>query len=573
MYLNNDRNFNSFIKNFSENPQAFSTLCNEERKRTKDEIMKITMDFNNTKEELIKMAHDHFEYNTSKFKGHHTNFNYKVVQLDENSQEYTTIKQAFPEKENTVFTIYKVSQQIANQSDNVSCALLLHGTKGPLLEGILKEGFKPSRDGSKGSGVYLTNDYETAGFYGSCAVEDDGRYKLVDYIFINKLEKNDETSSFKNSGHFSAAPLSPVIEYKEGKRKVICLGPLDVTLTYEKRFLQIFDDVGEEVDFKKFSQQTDNNTFYKSKFEISKKEIRTVVAHPELVIPTYLVQVEEKKTVCELVAFILYETFNIVKFKKEPIELSCSKFDYSKENFIEEFKNEIKLNQKAKIKVIEKKFDQKLISLKEQLSVDIKKIFEAASNSSLKYKPELLTPENEDYGFVLRSIEDKNTNENPEIFKLYKIVSGVDEAQNVQGGSLYLKGVKANEVMNILNLGYSYEFEPSNSNFLNQKTSPKDSLKDCELKRQLEKGASYCLIEDSCKKLSFVFVNVCDSDSGFMSGYSDKEGLKENNSNDTDSTDSRGNYVLNGTFRGSKNDFEGSLTSAPSPAYLIIFEI
>ena len=91
------------------------------------------------------------------------------------------------------FIIYKVkpADYSVKKSGNThgSNLLLLHGTKGKNVEGILKEGFKPSIKGSLGLGVYLTNHLSLARDYGNCLVIDKEFVKGMSYVFVVKVKQ------------------------------------------------------------------------------------------------------------------------------------------------------------------------------------------------------------------------------------------------------------------------------------------------------------------------------------------------------------------------------------------------
>ena len=94
---------------------------------------------------------------------------------------------------NTVYKMYRVRTAVdvvaQSETSNNSNILLLHGTRGQNIEGILKEGFKPSQDGRFGPGVYLTNSFRMASRYGNCFVNDELVPKKMMYLFVNKVRQ------------------------------------------------------------------------------------------------------------------------------------------------------------------------------------------------------------------------------------------------------------------------------------------------------------------------------------------------------------------------------------------------
>merc|ERR1739840_12292 len=101
-----------------------------------------------------------------------------------------------------------------SKSSESSSLLLLHGTKGPNVEGVLKEGFRPSKSGNFGPGVYTTNSFNYANIYGNCFVNDEGIPRHLSYLFVNKVKrtKSKTTSTKLNK-------VEPVSEKKKKKKK------------------------------------------------------------------------------------------------------------------------------------------------------------------------------------------------------------------------------------------------------------------------------------------------------------------------------------------------------------------
>ena len=165
-----------FIERFSGNGDLLRNLCNEEKDKISKEIENAVKEFNETKEYMIKEANELFEYNTSNFKQSSKGFKNTVELLKKDEPDYNILKQSLHLDSNTalkrdrglknkkiVHNVYRVRPTVNVVAPSGACnssnILLLHGTRGQNIEGILKEGFKPSQGGRFGPGVYLTNNF------------------------------------------------------------------------------------------------------------------------------------------------------------------------------------------------------------------------------------------------------------------------------------------------------------------------------------------------------------------------------------------------------------------------------
>ena len=93
------------------------------------------------------------------------------------------------------------------------------------VERMLKVGFKPSKSGSYGSGVYLTNSFKMAFSYGKNSfINDEGASKNPTYMFVNKVRHTDpeepprKLSKVKLRNFSFAKSNSSVPIYKNGKK-------------------------------------------------------------------------------------------------------------------------------------------------------------------------------------------------------------------------------------------------------------------------------------------------------------------------------------------------------------------
>ena len=80
--------------------------------------------------------------------------------MESTNDDYKLIKKSFedPRKKVEAHKIYRVKQRISDGTDEKkSDNMLFHGTNIDGAVGILEKGFKPSKGGSFGPGVYLSS--------------------------------------------------------------------------------------------------------------------------------------------------------------------------------------------------------------------------------------------------------------------------------------------------------------------------------------------------------------------------------------------------------------------------------
>ena len=244
--------------------------------------------------------------------------------------------------------------------------------------------------------------------------------------------------------------------------------------------------------------------------------------------------------------------------------------NYSLENFLVELEKEISVNQQAQIEFIKSKFDYKAKSIMQNLSFNMNSLSETSTNDSIKYKTQLLETQNEDYQFILRSIIDENSNHNPTVRYIFRINHvDLNEVEKLKNSFLYLQGVKANKVMNVLKFGYPKDYESLRKQckeecfgeyvLRNGNCSCKVSTL---LDEELPKGVSYCKVQDKVKKLLFVLVA-----SEGLAAATDHFSISSDNN-----LDSRGCAPAYGSFRNHNNNFHLP-TEGMVPAYLIVFNM
>ena len=136
------------------------------------------------KEALVEKAKEFIQYDTANFKTSSSEgFKYKLELLNKDDSDYKLLESSFDtnhraphnmlysirhemtacksDENERILNIFRVVpiDKTLKESNTSSCSniLLLHGTKAPNVEGILRTGFKPSQ--TYGPGVYLTDDF------------------------------------------------------------------------------------------------------------------------------------------------------------------------------------------------------------------------------------------------------------------------------------------------------------------------------------------------------------------------------------------------------------------------------
>ena len=416
MFSNNKKLY-ELIKRYG---YSSRNLSNEEKDKISKEIENAAKDFDEIKKDLIKEASELFEYNTSNFKQSSEGLKYQLELLKKNEPDYNLLKESLDldsktdtfsetlfkndldlKNKNIVIKIYRVrttADVVAqSQTSNNSCLLLLHGTRGQNIEGILKEGFRPSQSGKFGPGVYLTNSSRIAFRYANSFVNDEGVPKKMTYLFVNKVSQTDaqepprklrkltHSEDPTESNSFFAKSNTPKAEYRNGKKiKSSRASKFFISRVFKDNWqdyisgqpvLKVFQDdffSKNQVSLQDSPQDkfdSKENKISKGTFQVNLEEGKIAVAHHDLVTPAYLIEIEQKLSLSELVNDILYIKFNVYRFHEEGIDMnsnlsvnslhqsSTTKLEnYSLENFLAELEKEISANQQAQIEFIKSKF-------------------------------------------------------------------------------------------------------------------------------------------------------------------------------------------------------------------------
>ena len=220
----------------------------------------------------------------------------------------------------------------------------------------------------------------------------------------------------------------------------------------------------------------------------------------------------------------------------------------------EDLKNEINRNFHAKIESLTTTLENKTNSAIEQLSFQISSYYEIIHDEKFKCSTKLLHKGDDDYKFILRSIDNKSTKNTLKILQLFRInPTDKNEDINFKQKYLYLNGVKADQLKYILTNGYPNDLSSLKElNPLLYKTTTNLRLATCV-------GSNYCKVYNTVKKLSFVFV-VCSKEN-----YKDQKNYKL-------IEDSRKSVTREGKF--SYFEYWSDKNRLDSvPAYLIVFEL
>ena len=105
-------------------------------------------------------------------------------------------------------------------------------------------------------------------------------------------------------------------------------------------------------------------------------------------------------------------------------------------------------------------FEHNVTSIKQQLLFKMSVLF--GNNDSIKYKTEALQSSEIDYRFLLSSLNSSGCEESAKILHVFKISpADGNEVRKVHNSSLYLQGVTANKIINILTSGYPKTYKSS----------------------------------------------------------------------------------------------------------------
>ena len=293
----------SKVEDFSKSHPSCRNFLQDIVKKFEEEIDKEKYDYENGL--MFEKAKELCGYDVASFKKLVlSGFKYKLDLLKANDPDYKLLENSikFNDKLKTGYfkyqlnirhkikgsKIYRVvpNNNIITEPSDTNQILLLHGTKALNVEGILKTGFNPSEKGSYGPGVYLTNSLNYAYSYGKCCATEENVIKKFWYFFVNSVPNPEicqDCKQYQNNTLFDDyLKNEPSVKiHKNGRNK--------------------FSKIGEsQVDS---HDSYDTKTFNGSYQKIDQQKI--VLAHHQLVVPAFLIEIEEKTNVDDIVKTIL----------------------------------------------------------------------------------------------------------------------------------------------------------------------------------------------------------------------------------------------------------------------------
>ena len=580
--------------------------------KKEDDVMKKEIEKDN-KEELLEKAKQLFEYDIENLRRPVlSGSKYKLDLLNKEDADYKLLKSTFSlndpectpitkeimnqltggkinvEDKTRALKIYRVTDKTPTESNDSTSfmtsqnVLLLHGTKASNVEGILMTGFDPSRKGSHGPGLYLTDSFSFALQYGRSFARERGIVKKFRHVFVNKVK-----------------PVYEPLPKNQSKKQISFEEYLQ-----KKPVVQIFDALTRKPasfeDSATNKHDSNNLKILQGTFQRGYENEKIALAHHDLVVPTYLIEFEEKESAKEMAEEALFRNLNLEKYtqdferfeKYQKLEKTSNEYqEVTLTAVTKALVNEINANHDAKVKHLMSNRDDYIESIIKQLSFKISTFIETKDDKSLKYQAEFLNVTDEDYNFVLRSIEnDRSVAACCKVLHILKI-NPVDknEVAKLKGERLLFNGMKSNEINKILTSGYpSHTFFTRNIEQVLRKHKILQEFSklnehfctatDC-LKHEISKGSSYCavgnlveaddilklddvVVDDVIKKVSFVFV-------------SSTENATENKFDNKEfRTDSRGSFLKKIVkMSGNKKCNWENVFTCTIPAYLVVFEL
>ena len=564
MKYSNGNKIEEFLIRHPNLESSFQHIFNEEEEKLNAEKVAELAEYEYQNECMFKDLLKLVFHNTANLEGKVLpGYKYKLKQLEKDNSDYKLLKGSLgthiPERKLKIYRVLSNENIIKECSISApSKLLLLHGTKGKNIEGILKYGFKPSTGDAEdhGPGVYMTNSVNKAcvygEYYGGEVVDDETIAKTVKYLFVNKVLPTIETDSDKSS---KSKPSYN--EYITGKRET-------------KVLIENGESILKESPQDKFDSE--NNRILKGTFQSLKT--RDILSHHDVVVPAYIIEIHEDQNINPdvVVNHILYNIFKVEKVndnnsipsvfstKATHKNMLAKDNKCNFENIKRAFDKETSASYMEKLNFLQFKFEYRLNTIMQQMSFEVNSLSRRKPNKSFIYQTELMEKEDKDYQIILNSVTDKNSNFNPKVLQLYNIKpSGSYKIDQFRGNPLCLHGVKANKVNDLLQYGY-----PKKSMHFCGDNHIQDRI-DCidfslvassYFDQEVLKGSSYCKTDGGMSKLSFVFV--------LSKNYVSKSSQNEE-------ADSRGCFIPKGTFRrydGSPLDTEGWI-----PVYLIVFKL
>ena len=390
------------VKNFLKNNPCCQNFLQDVITKWEDKIKEETNDYKEEKvfNEAMKLC----KYDVKCFKKSVLqDFKYKLEILKSTNKDYKLLKRSLmidslknsfllnDEIKNVRdFKIYRV---VSNRSiptepnpSNPSQIILIHGTKAQNVEGILKTGFEASKSGNYGPGVYLTNNIKYACRYGKSFGTEENLVKKFRYLFL---------SSVKNPGKilpelFQFNGNTSIKEYHKIEPSVkIFNSSLTKPIQIKESSHDLVDSQDRKILKGSFLQEDVNENI--------------ALAHHKLVVPAYLVEVEEDTNLVDIAKHILY---SCIKYRTPYPDSQMNakknkqrKTNKTKDSKVSEnsftklgtvLKDEIEKIYFAKISNLISELKRETDAIMEQLSLQISSIVESKASEIRKFKTELL---------------------------------------------------------------------------------------------------------------------------------------------------------------------------------------
>ena len=445
-----------------------------------------------------------------------------------------------------VLKIYRVVANGSASASDRSKVLLLHGTKAANVGGILKTGFKPSERGCYGPGVYMTDSFSYACNYGKGSfVQESGVVKKFRYIFVNEVEKVEGRAApehLENATYEQYLKNSPFVKVFNNSLVAFLCGKV---ANLEDSFCDVFDSKD-----RKISQ----GTFVKDR--VGQK---IILAHHSLVVPAYLIEIEEKFSLKSLIDEVVYLNFDLKTNQKNSTnQISLiNDSDGTLEALKTILNQEINARLQEKLNIL---LYAKVETMIDQLSFDFNLLVKKEHHQRLKYRPKLLNEKDADYDFVMRAVGEKSNRKVLHVFKINP--ADKSESAELSGEYLLFKGKSSDKVIGVLTNGFHRSVRDCIHKFLkapNLIAHDDGYTATTRLEEEVSNGSSYHGGADkTVKKISCVF--LVSSGRARENPFFDAEGV----------TDTRGSYVDTHLIGSDEYKWE---KPCKVPAYLVVFEL
>ena len=551
-FLKTHPNCKSFIQNIVRE-------ADEKIKKEKDDY---------EKQKAFEKAKEICEYDVTSFKKPVLpGYKYKLQLLKTNDQDYKVLENSLKfnddlETECSQYQldirdkikglkIYRVvsNDNISTESSDSNRILLLHGTRAQNVEGILKIGFIPSQSGAGGPGVYLTNSFKYGYSYSGCIATEENTLKRFRYFFVNsvpnpniylKSNRHRNVKSFEN--YLKREPTVKLLRRRLTKIKE---SPLDLFDSRKRKILK--------------------GTFQ------NQEKLKNMLAHHDLVEPAFLIEIEEKTNVHDIVKGTLNSLSKLglysphtlgslaifEKIYQKTNEVNNNKVSqYSITTIAEELYKVIRAKHLSKVYYLISQLENDTSLIMKQLSFRLSSIFELSKEEKRKFSTEILQKDDGDYKFIVRSFATEKIGKINKISKLFRINPiNKTKVAKLKHKHLYLNGVEINKVKYVLTNGYPKDQKERNNSEINF------TVPTIDLYNESHRKICCCEIDNEVKKLSFVF--VVSSEVNYKDCYIRGKKLIE---------DSRKSSTREGLFSSYLLEKESNHLEL-IPAYLIIFEL